>query len=68
MVINSLGQFVPSQFGHPMDSGAPPDTAVLAIYHWLLWMRVYELRKSTILSHARSNIQEAEQVMDVNRP
>ena len=42
----SLGLFVAGQVRFPMNAGPPPYQGIQAIYYWLLWMRVYELRKA----------------------
>jgi len=42
----SLGLFVAGQIRFPMNAGPPPYQGIQAIYYWLLWMRVYELRKT----------------------
>lgn len=56
-VTYSLGLFVLGQIRFPMNSGPPPSLGILAIYHWLLWMRVYELRKAIMQSETKSKIQ-----------
>jgi hypothetical protein len=56
-VLYSLGLFVSSAIRFPMTQGPPPYLGIQAIYHWLLWMRVYELGKAPNLSQANSKIQ-----------
>lgn len=55
MVLYSLGLFFMSQIRFPMNAAPPPYFGIQAIYHWLLWMRVYELRKVTYPLDASSD-------------
>ena len=60
-VLYSLGIFVSTAIKWPMTQGPPPYLGIQAIYHWLLWMRVYDLQRATSLH------QKAEQDAPSNR-
>lgn len=63
-VLYSLGLFVSSAIKWPMTQAQPPYLGIHAIYHWLLWVRVYDLVKAT-RPQAHSKIQ-AEHVVGGN--
>lgn len=53
----SLGLFVAGQIRFPMNAGPPPYQGIQAIYYWLLWMRIHELRKSICPLFTKSKTQ-----------
>ena len=66
-VLYSLSLFVYIAIRNQLSGGPPPYLGIQAIYYWLLWMRIYDLRKEVCPVNAILN-PKAEPDTPPNRP